>query len=68
MVQNVNSLHSLTDLQISRGLVAHVAYSIISASLNFTPMSPYGPTTSYATPAAMVGQMAAAWQAPSPWD
>ena len=68
MVQNANNLHSSTDLQTSRGLVAHVAYSIISAFLNFTPTSPYAPTTSYATPAAMVGQMAVAWQAPSLWD
>ena len=65
---NANYLHSSIVLQTLRGLVAHVAFSITSASLNFTPTSPYDPTTTYATPAVMVAQMAAAWQAPSPWD
>ena len=68
MLQIADPLYSSIVLQTLRGPVAHVAFSIISASLNSTPTSPYALTTTYATQAEMVGLMAAAWQAPSPWD
>ena len=65
---STNHPRSSIVLQTSRGLVVHVAFSIISASLNSIPMSPYDPTTTYGTRDVMAGQMAAAWQVPSPWD
>ena len=66
--KKANDPHSSIALQTSRELVAHVASSITSASLNSTPTSLYDLTTTYATPAVMAGQMAVAWQAPSLWD
>lgn len=68
MVQIANLLPSSIVLLTSPGLVAHVASSTTSASLSFTPMSPYALTTSYATLAVMVAQMAAVWQALFQWD
>lgn len=68
MIQKANDPYSLIVLQTSRGLVAHVAFSIISAFLSSTRMSPYALTTTYGTPAVMADQMAVAWQAPSLWD
>ena len=55
-------------LQTSHGPVEHVAFSIISASLNYTPMSPCDLTTTYGTRVVTAGQMVAAWRVPFLWD
>ena len=67
-MRNANHFHSSIVLQTSPALVAHVAFSTTSAFLNSTPTSPYVLMTTYAIRAGMADQMAAAWQALSPWD